>query len=260
MSRAFSQRVRDSQLCSRRDKNARLSSPCASWAFLRLHHENDPPPGEAAMLIESAINALPRSLPWLPVPHPLASSLPQPLPSRLRTKRRRARRLTSGAYCSERYATTSPSGRPRYSSRPPRDGASSLAGLLKACPRGAGSDGSPWTAVNKWLNKDFEMGRPYDILVQYPNPNVIPIATLPVCHLSLSCPCSCEEIEAYLDGLNRAHAAVSRNCRCTTWPRLSAHGWRTCRRSDRGSRSPSGCDGTHCGCACSSAIRHYLGR
>jgi len=26
------------------------------------------------------------------------------------------------------------------------------------------------TAVIKWLNKDFEMGRPYDILVQYPNP------------------------------------------------------------------------------------------
>ena len=27
------------------------------------------------------------------------------------------------------------------------------------------------TAVIKWLNKDFEMGRPYDILVEYPNRN-----------------------------------------------------------------------------------------
>ena len=37
------------------DEKAPLYSPCASWAFLRLFHENDPPSGEAALLIETAI-------------------------------------------------------------------------------------------------------------------------------------------------------------------------------------------------------------
>ena len=39
-----------------------------------------------------------------------------------------------------------------------------------AAPRAAAAELGP-TAVIKWLNKDFEMGRPYNILVQYPSPN-----------------------------------------------------------------------------------------
>ena len=46
-------------LRARRLLSATFASPMASWAFLKIHIENAPQPGEAAMIIEAAQHALP---------------------------------------------------------------------------------------------------------------------------------------------------------------------------------------------------------